>query len=187
MASQPVKSVAGQRGSSIDIHVPELADVLAPWRNPTLGIATLGVPPHISLLYPWQTPPLTIRDVEVVRAAVVGFTAFPISFSTIRRFPPTVLYLALDDDSGVKALMQAMRRAFPAIQPYGGQIADPIPHLTVAKAQTDAELDQLEREMLSAFGVRLPMAYQVEQIVVMEEGLGGQWRDFASIRLGVSG
>ncbi len=41
--------------TSIDLQFGELAQMLDPWRSDTVAVATLGVPPHITLLYPWRS------------------------------------------------------------------------------------------------------------------------------------
>ena len=64
------------RETSIEIQIPELTAVLAPWRDDTVPIATKGVPPHLSLLYPWRTPPLTAQDFAALHDAIADFRLF---------------------------------------------------------------------------------------------------------------
>ncbi len=172
------------RETSIDIHVPGLTAVLAPWRDITIPIATRGVPPHISLLYPWRTPPLTAQDLAVLRTAIADYAPFPITFTSLGRFSPSVLFLQLADDTAVRALMQSIHVAFPDTPPYGGAFPNPVPHLTVAKATSDAELDRLQQELLSVLASHLPLPVWIEQIVVMEEDQSGNWHNLSSIPLG---
>ena len=170
--------------TSIDIHVPALTAVLAPWRDLTIPIATKGVPPHISLLYPWRTAPLAAHDLAALHTAIADYPPFPITFTSLARFSPTVLVLQLADTTAVRALMRAIHTTFPDTPAYGGAFADPVPHLTVAKATSEAELDQLEQEVLARLAAHLPLLVQVEQIVVMEEDHNGDWHNLASIPLG---
>ncbi len=178
-AKEPTQSLE----TAIDIHVPELAVILAPWRDVTIPIAAKGVPPHLTLLYPWRTPPLTAQDLDALRGAVADYAPFPITFSGLGRFSPTVLFLQLADDSAMRALMGAIKAVFSDTPAYGGAIPDPTPHLTVAKATRDAELDRLEQELLVALAPHLPFVVQVKQIVVMESDRSGDWHDLAILPL----
>lgn len=171
------------RETTIDIHVPELTAVLAPWRDVTIPIAAKGVPPHLSLLYPWRTPPLTAQDLAALHGAIADCGPFPITFTGLGRFSPTILFLQLADVTAIHALMRAIHTVFPDTPPYGGAFPDPTPHLTVAKATSDAELDQLEQEVMIALAPHLPLVVQVQQIVVMEENRNGDWHNIAIISL----
>jgi hypothetical protein len=171
------------RETSIDIHVPELTAVLAPWRDVTIPVAAKGVPPHLSLLYPWRTPPLTAQDLAALHGAIAGFAPFPITFTRLGRFSPTILFLQLADDTAILTLIRAIHTVFPDTPPYGGAFPGSTLHLTVAKATSDAELDQLEQEVMIALAPNLPLVVQVQQIVVMEEDHNGDWHNIALIPL----
>ncbi len=171
------------RETSIDIHVPELTAVLAPWRDVTIPNATKGVPPHLSLLYPWRTPPLSAQDLAALHGTITDYRPFAITFTGLGRFSPTILFLQLADDTPIRALMRAIHTDFPDTTPYGGAFSDPTPHLTVAIATSDAELDQFEQEVMLALEPLLPLEVQVQQIAVMEEDRNGDWHNIASIPL----
>ncbi|MEE8389888.1 MAG: 2'-5' RNA ligase family protein [Anaerolineae bacterium] len=177
------QETTGPRETSIDIHVPELMAVLAPWRDVTISIAAKGVPPHLTLLYPWRTPPLTAQDLAALHGAIADYEPFPITFTSLGRFSPTVLFLQLADDTAILALMRAIHTVFPDTPPYGGAFPLPTPHLTVAKATSDAELDQLEQEVTITLAPNLPLVVQVQQIVVMEDDHNGDWHNIAIIPL----
>jgi 2'-5' RNA ligase len=161
------------RESSIDILVPELSDLLRPWREAS---AAKGVPPHVSLLYPWRTPPVTADDIAVLRAAIARVRKFAIRFVAIERFTARALYLKIADESPVRALMRTIHAAFPDSPPYGGEFPDPAPHLTVAKASAEAKLDQLQQELSFTLGSHLPLSIEVRSVAVMEEDAEGFWR-----------
>ena len=171
------------RATAIIIPVPELTQLLAPWRNATVPVAAKGVPPHITLLYPWRPPRLAKQDLATLRATVAGVTAFSITFAGVGRFSPQILFLRLADDSVVRSVMQAMSTAFPDTPPYGGAFTDPVPHLTVAQATTDAELDRLEQQLTPVLEAHLPLTRRVDAILVLEEDHNGNWQEFTAIGL----
>ncbi|MHB8384718.1 MAG: 2'-5' RNA ligase family protein, partial [Candidatus Binataceae bacterium] len=132
------------RESSIDLQFPHLAHLFSPWRD---AVEAKGIPPHVSLLYPWRIPPLHDRDIDAVRAIIASRSPFPITFSAIGRFPrKRVLYLKIENNVPLRTLMQAIHSAFPETPPYSGEHRVMIPHLTIATADNDLELDQLEKE-----------------------------------------
>jgi len=168
------------RESSIDIHVPELSDMLRLWGEAT---AAKGVPPHVTLLYPWRTPPVNADDIAALRAAIARIRAFAIRFVGIEHFTARALYLKIADQSPIRALMQAIHAAFPDSPPYRGEFLDPIPHLTVAKASTEAELDRLQQELSFTLGPHLPLSIDVRFVVVMEEDAEGAWHSAVELPL----
>lgn len=168
------------RESSIDIHVPELADLLRPWRQ---AAATKGIPPHVTVLYPWRTPPLTADDLNTLRGAIAGTQAFAMKFVGIERFAARAPYLKIADEAAVCALMRRIHSAFPDTPPYGGEFRELNPHLTIAKDGTDLELDQLQSQISPAVSSRLPLSVHVRSLVAMEEGRDGYWRRVVELPL----
>ena len=67
--------------------------------------------------------------------------------------------------------MAATFASFPDCPPYGGDIPDPVPHLTVADgvdATTAAALD-------IAIGPGLPITSRVERLTLIAEDPKGHW------------
>jgi 2'-5' RNA ligase len=135
--------------SAINIHVPELSDVLRPWRKAT---EAKGVPPHVTLLYPWRQAPLRAVDIDQLRAAIANTRTFTIRFVAIERFPARALYLKIEEESQIRALMRKLHATFSDTPPYGGVFSDVIPHLTIATAETDAEPDRVLPHVSQAAG-----------------------------------
>ncbi|MEO8177262.1 MAG: 2'-5' RNA ligase family protein [Deltaproteobacteria bacterium] len=171
------------RETSIDLHFPSLGRLLEPWRSASVAVATKGVPPHVSLLYPWRPPPLSSQDLAALRSAVADCPMFSIQFARVGRFSSSVLFLEPTRDAPLGELMRRIQEAFPDTPPYGGSFSDPTPHLTIAKAQTESELARLEREITLALVPHLPLTLRVEHIVVMEEGVAGEWHEVEIVRL----
>jgi hypothetical protein len=172
-----------RRESSIDIHFPGLESALAPWRNPTVAVATKGVPPHVSLLYPWREPPLSGHDLDTLQHAVALCPVFSICFVRVGHFASNVLFLEPAPDAALRNLMHRIWAAFPDSPPYAGAFRDPAPHLTIAKATTHAHFERLQSEIHAAMAALLPLTLLVEEIVVMEEGVTGFWQSQATMRL----
>lgn len=167
------------RESSIDLQFPHLAALFSPWHD---ALEAKGIPPHISLLYPWRTPPLSDADIETVRAAIANYTPFSIAFSAIGRFPrKRVLYLKIRDNSQLRKLMQAVHGAFPETPPYRGEHEEVIPHLTIATADNDFDLDQLEEEVTRRLQPRLPLSVEAQSVIVAQESPNGIWSTVAEL------
>lgn len=168
--------------SAIAIHVPEYADLLDRWRVPTVPVAALGVPPHITLFYPWRPAPLRAADIVAASAALSGFRPFEVTFRSLGRFPG-VLYLRPEPDGDLLALIRRLTDAFPELQPYSGEHAELVPHLTVARADTEGEVDRLEAEVHEHLAPHLPLVLAVDKVTVMEQGDDGRWTVRATIGL----
>jgi 2'-5' RNA ligase len=169
--------------SSIDILVPEAGPIISAWYGLT-SAAMDGMPPHVTLLWPWRTSPLSEADIAAVQAAVSGIGPFRLSFRAFGRFPGA-LYLAPEPEEPVRRLMQQLARRFPDTPPYRGEFSSPVPHMTVAKAATDDELDSIEAAARSWLADRSPLRVEVREVCVNEEGIGseGRWGVRARIAL----
>jgi hypothetical protein len=74
----------------------------------------------------------------------------------------------------LRGLIRRLSLAFPDTPPYSGLFFDPTPHLTVAAASTEVELDRIEGEVRAPLGSRLPLEIEVRELAVQEEGEGGR-------------
>jgi len=167
--------------SSIELQFPHLSPLLSPWRD---AHEARGIRPHVSLLYPWRTAPVSDRDINAVRAAIAHCTAFPITFSAIGRFPrERVLYLRIQDNVALRALMHAIHDAFPETPPYRGEHREVVPHLTIVTAGADFQLDQLEREIRLKLDAHLPLSVHAQSVIVAQENLNGIWSNVAELPL----
>src|SRR5262249_10148437 len=104
-------------------------------------------------------------------------------FRRIERFPGA-LYLPPEPGGVLRTLIRQLMEAFPETPPYGGQLgSDPIPHLTIAEADTDTELDRLQEEALTVFEPLFPLSVYVHALSIEEEGPGGNWHLFSTIEM----
>lgn len=170
------------RESAIGVSLPMMAPMLDRWRLASVDAARRGVPPHITLLYPWRPAPVRASDLAAVADTVAEVPPFALVLHRLERFPG-VLYLRPDPDQVLRDLMRRLAAVFPDTPPYGGQFTDPIPHLTIATAASEATLDQVEAEVRGAIGALLPVAYMVREIAIEEEGDDGMWSERTTVPL----
>jgi 2'-5' RNA ligase len=173
------------RETSIDIHFSELDDLIGRWRHATVSVAAKGVPPHITLLYPWTPGPLRDADVDRLGSVIDQQDAFSLQLTGIGMFQRTrALYLAVDESAPLRRMMQGIFSAFPDTPPYRGAFPDPLPHVTIATAADDEELDTLAEEIAAHVSPHLPIEMAVQEVVIMEEGDDSLWRICATLPLG---
>jgi hypothetical protein len=136
------------------------------------------------LLYPWRPAPLRSEDYNEVAAAISGIAPCTLTFRQVGRFPGA-LYLVPEPEDVVRALLKRLMNAFPETPPYGGQFgSDLIPHLTIALASTEEELDHLQAEIVARLQPRIPIHASVHALSIIQEvGEAGAWREFAVIPL----
>lgn len=171
--------------TSIDLHVEDLDLLIAKWRLETVGVASKRVPPHITLLYPWRSAPLKCVDIDALQAVLEGECAFQIRFTGLRRFGDHTLYLEPEPNEVLLRIMRNLMTAFPETPPYGGEIemVDPVPHLTIAKANDHQNMERLEREVSDHLLNVLPIEVNAQRVVVMQERVDGDWENHTVLLL----
>lgn len=147
------------------VPFPEVADVVDPWREQSLGSgASNGVPPHVTLLAPCPDDENDIA--EVLQSAV----AFDVEFRELRRFTevPT-LYLTPEPAEPFVALTDALVARFPDWPPYGGiHGTTVIPHLTVTQGPAE---DAAE----AAIAPILPLRGRAREAILLVEVAPGRF------------
>jgi 2'-5' RNA ligase len=119
--------------SGLVVEVPEVESAVGAQRGRLDPHARLGVPPHVTALFPFVPPELIDGHIlDRVRSVVRGVPAFDYRITHSAWFGDDVLWLAPQDDRLFRTLTALLSRAFPDYPPYGGEHADPVPHLTVA-------------------------------------------------------
>jgi hypothetical protein len=163
------------RESSILIPVPAAEPAVGSWRATHDPVASLGVPAHITLLYPFRAPePL---DWSVLREPASFFAALsPVPFVLARTDTfPGVLYLAPEPAVPFVRLTEGLVARFPDCPPYGGAYPNITPHLTVAKLNEPAGLDEVVAGFSTAAAAALPIATTAAEAWLMESGDDGRW------------
>ena len=163
--------------SALIVAVPEVEPLVGDWRL-RYDNASLGVPAHVTLLFPFvpaaQLDDVLLGELEALFAAQVPFS---VQFSRVARFPE-VAWLAPDPPEPFRRLTELIVELYPAYLPYEGAHDEVIPHLTVAVG--DAALHD---EVEDALSPSLPIAAEVREVVLLEEGEDGHWQTRARFPL----
>ena len=166
-------------GSSIDLLVPSAHPIVGEWYDTTLAAAD-GMPPHVTLLWPWVSSPTALTRLDEVLAKA---EPFEVVFSNTGRFPG-VAYLAPEPRRPLLDLMRIICAAFPDMPPYGGELDhEPVPHLTAAKGDDEAFLDEID--MTLRHRLREPLTVRVDRISVSAKGVApdGRWGVVREVQL----
>jgi hypothetical protein len=151
--------------SAVIVAVPEAESAVGAHRSWLDDAAGRGVPAHVTVLYPF-VPPAEVDEavMATLRAAVASVPAFDTVFARTSWFGDEVLYLAPEPDLPFRALMTAVWDAFPAHPPYGGEIADVIPHLTVGQGAPLPVLRTVAEEV--AAYLPIPMRVSIATLIL---------------------
>jgi 2'-5' RNA ligase len=183
--SAPDTDLVEPTQSAVLVLVPAAEAVVASHRSRLDDAAALGVPAHVTVLYPF-VPPERTEDAVIssLAAAVRSVTAFDVTFRRVSWFDRSVLWLAPEPAEPFLALIAAVQGAFPGYLPYGGEISDVVPHLTVGQGQPEGALESAAR----AIEPSLPVTARVCAAVLMHGSLvPGSWRVVADLPLGDAG
>jgi hypothetical protein len=152
------------------VPFPELAPAVDELRERTcLSKPSHGMPPHVTLLVP--SPP----DARTLGEELRAFEPFDVTFARVDRFPGTA-WLAPEPAEPFVAMVGALVARFPSFRPDDGRFADVVPHLTVAQAEFDVAVPELEAS--------LPLHARVERALLLEHASDERWAEAASLPLG---
>ena len=161
--------------SALVVLVPEAEELVASFRDRFDPAAAAGVPAHISLLYPFKPPaeitPAVIASLTQMFSAI---SSFAVSLSSLRKFP-SALYLAPEPAEELRRLTLAIAKRFPETPPYGGEYAEIIPHLTVARADDPEQLANIAADFESRAMGWLPIRSTIREVCLIENN-EGLWR-----------
>ncbi|WP_320775857.1 2'-5' RNA ligase family protein [Streptomyces sp. CRN 30] len=167
---------AGQ--SALTVRVPEAEPLVRAWRDRLDPSAAAGIPAHVTVLFPFIAASRVDEGVCAAVHEVVGrHRSFEARFDHCGRFPG-VLYLAPEPDTGFRRLTEAIVERWPEHPPFGGQFDDIVPHLTVARGQDEAVLEEAEAGLLTG----LPVVARVSSVDLLVHD-GARWRGRASFPL----
>jgi 2'-5' RNA ligase len=157
--------------TALVVEVPEVEPLVQRWRLRHDPSAARGMPAHVTVLYPLG-PHAEIRGsvARICRA----HRSFDVAFDAVATFDRDVVWLRPSPDSGLRAVTAAAVAAFPDWPPYGGTIADPTPHLTVADC--DASIfDAVLADVRADVEPRLPVPVHVTGAALFGESDEGRW------------
>lgn len=176
--------------SALLVAVPEAEPAVGEHRARLDPSARDGVPAHLTVLYPFL-PPASIDGAVLtsLRRLFAGFPAFNVTLDRVSWFDADVVWLGPRDDSPFRALISGAHAAFPECPPYGGQIAEVIPHLTIGDRDDLAAL----RAAAEAVRGHLPIEARATAVTLMAGPAPGnlaippgQWRTLTAFPLGTS-
>lgn len=172
--------------SALLVTVPAAERAVARHRNRLDTSAAVGVPAHITVLYPFLPPDLidagTHATLTRLFASVPGFR---FTLDRTRWFPDPVLWLGPSDPAPFSTLIELVVAAFPSCPPYGGGVAEVIPHLTIGDGAPRAELEAAEAEVRG----HLPIEAEATEVTLMTGPSPGfappaaRWRSLATFPL----
>lgn len=171
---------SGRPESSIMVLARPAEQLVGPWRARYDPTSPIGVPAHITLLYPFVEPD-EIDDmvVEGLRNVLAAFEPFAFQLAKPARFPG-VLYLAPDPAEPFVAMTAAIAQRWPQAPPYGGAFERLVPHLTVARLDDPARLDEIQAVITPA----LPIEAFAASACLLVQSDDGRWWIRARLSLG---
>jgi 2'-5' RNA ligase len=172
--------------SALVVIVPEAEAVVASFRERYDPSAAVGVPAHITLLYPFKPPAEVGANVlNDLQKCFSGFMPFDFSLAAIRRFPGGVLYLEPEPNEPFRQLTLALWAAYPEAPPYGGKFDTVVPHLTVALADDERQLDSIADDFARAAHGKLPATALAAEVALMDNA-AGHWQIRTRFALGAA-
>ena len=156
--------------TALVVLVPEAEALVAEHRRRHDPAAAAGVPAHVTVLYPFRS---AIDDVTAHAVADIAGSvpAFDVAFATLGRFPGDVVYLVPEPAEPFRRLTASAAATFPDCPPYGGDVVDPVPHLTVADGVDPTTAAVLE----SGLRPGLPIVSRVERLTLLAQDPTGRW------------
>lgn len=167
--SVPFEALA-RAGTQTALVLPVLTlpgDVQRIWSGPSRSVN--GIPPHITICFPFL--PATELDAAVCKRLAKWCAtqdSFDFDFTDVRRFDERVVYLAPEPAEVFVQLITGVTGLFPQCEPYGGEFADVVPHLTLGEDLPRAQLRRVERVIRPT----LPLRAHATQLWLMTHAGG---------------
>lgn len=147
--------------SALLVRCPAAERVVGDWRARLDLAAGVGVPAHATVTYPFRPVELlTDADHDRLGRLFAHLPSFTLVGERTAWFGEEVVYVELTGRDHVSALVDAVAREFPEHPPYGGTIADVVPHVTVGH---DRDLSTL-RAAAAEVDARLPFRQPVTAV-----------------------
>ena len=145
--------------TALIVEVPEAEQAVWHWRARLDAFAAAGVPAHITILSPFAVADcIDEQTIATLRRLFAGVAPFSFSLERIGWFDDTVVWLAPQPDAPFRALIRMVVDAFPAHPPYGGEFADPTPHLTIGFDHPFEQLDHAAQRVQARLPIRCTAA-----------------------------
>ena len=145
---------AGQTG--VVVPVPDAEPLVSAWRERFDRSAPLGVPAHVTVLYPFL-PRERVDEAVLTDLAAICRRVGPVEV-TFRRTgwfeDADVLWLDPEPAAPFVDLTGAIAARWPDAQPYCGVFDEVTPHLTVAEAAPEGEVERMQDELAASLPLR---------------------------------
>jgi len=160
--------------TALIVPVPEVEPIVGRFRDRYDPAAADGIPAHVTVVYPFlPSETISFDVVRTLSELFAGVPQFHAEFSETRWFPG-VLYFAPMEDLPFRRLTERVVEKYPQAPPYGGQFREIVPHLTIAHADDQVELDEIAVQFALAANGRIPVRAVVRAVELIEKG-NGTW------------
>lgn len=172
--------------TALVVLVPEAEPLVAEFRSRFDRSALRGMPAHVTVLYPFRHPDaVSSALVGELRSLFLGHARFRFCLGGICGFPG-VVYLAPEPVRPFDSLSEVAAARFPDTPPYGGAIAAPVPHLTIAQQPPAPCLAEVSSHWLASMGARLPLVCSAREVALALKR-AGRWSIGPRFALGRAG
>jgi 2'-5' RNA ligase len=155
----------------LDDARPQLEPVRAEFHA---GEVAAGIPLHVTLLYPFASPD------EVDEAALAEFfavrDAFTLTLVGLGDWP-RVVYAVPEPREYLLTMMHGLFEKYPEYPPYGGEIAEPLPHATLAEVEEGESLEEVAAGIRAKAESLFPVTCDVRDVALLEEYEPDRWRE----------
>jgi 2'-5' RNA ligase len=162
-----VRKQVAPGSTALVVLVPEAEPLVEPFRKLYDPVAPRGMPPHVTILFPFYAQ--TDLGPEVVRKLEEHFSGFAPFHFELRETGtfPRVLYLKPEPRSLFSEIISSTADLFPNLLPYGGSTGERIPHVTVAHAETDVELERIRARFEENLASHGPVQGKASRVTLM--------------------
>jgi 2'-5' RNA ligase len=147
------------------------------------GSVAMGIPLHLTLLYPFAPPDQA--DEEALADFFAAREPMTVTLVGVAEWP-AVVYAVPEPRDDLSELMRALWERFPDYPPYGGEIADPLPHVTLAESGEDESTAELAAAIRARTNSFFPLSCDVRDVALLEEHEPDRWRERRRFPLGRS-
>jgi len=169
------RTVPTQPDSALLVPFPEVDRIVAAYRLRHDRFAPIGMPAHVTVHFPWLPAATVDPDaLAAVRALAGSIEPFAVTFTELRWFAPSVLWLAPEPDHPLRELSERSAGRWPEHPLYDGQFAEVVPHLTIGERDAGgdpAALLRTERELARV----LPLRTGATELWWLVRGTDGRW------------
>lgn len=147
------------------VPIPSLEQFVATWRPRVDAIAPVGVPAHVTVLYPFVDPAHIEHHLDVLRDFFAAWPRFAYSLGEVDWFGDEVVFVRPTPARVFSRLTSAIEQRW-GLPAYGGDIAEPVPHVTIGQGGAPADMQRVADAAASL----LPIEDQVADRVWLMQG-----------------